>query len=69
MKRLAGLFWTTIGVLLFAILATDLIDRFTGNDTAYSYYSEGIDATCSVTRDRGQSMIFCMEGDRREVKP
>lgn len=67
MKRLDNLFCTAIGVLLFAILATDLIDRFTGNDTAYSYYNDTLDTTCSVTRDRGQSMLFCMEGDRREV--
>ena len=67
MKTISNLFWTAIGVLLFAILATDLIDRFTGNDTGYSYYSPGMDATCSITRDRGKSMIFCMEGDRREV--
>lgn len=69
MKRLANLFWTAIGVMLFAIFATNLIDRYTGNDTAYSFYSEPNDATCIVTRERGQPVMFCMEGDRREVKP
>lgn len=46
-------------------LAIHLYDRFSRNETAWSFYSPGVDMTCLVAKDRGQSVMDCLPGDHR----
>lgn len=51
--------------LFGANLLIQLIDRFSNNDTAWSFYSETTDLTCTVARSRGQEVMACLPGDHR----
>lgn len=61
-------FWTymlaAIIGMSFAALAIHLYDRFSGNGTAWNFYSPNTNMTCLVARSRGQEIMFCLPGYR-----
>jgi len=65
LKAASRYFWPAIGVMLFVIFLTDIIDRFSGNDTIGTFYSATADATCIVHRERGKDTMSCLPGDHR----
>lgn len=42
-----------------------VIDRFSNNETGWSFYSETSGFTCIVARSRGQEVMWCTPGDQR----
>lgn len=50
----------------FAALAIHLYDRFSGNGTAWNFYSPNTDMTCLVARSHGREVMACLPGDRRQ---
>ncbi|MFG9198675.1 hypothetical protein ACEPX9_00965 [Pseudomonas aeruginosa] len=50
----------------FSALAIHLYDRFSGNGTAWNFYSPNTDMTCLVARSHGQEVMACLPGDRRQ---
>lgn len=64
-KSISSLFWALIAGMAFVLFLTGVIDRFSNNNSAAIFYSERIDATCLVHRERGQDTMFCLAGDRR----
>lgn len=63
-------FWTymlaAIIGMSFAALAIHLYDRFSGNGTAWNFYSPNTDMTCLVARSHGQEVMACLPSDRRQ---
>ena len=63
----------TVASMLLPVLAglfggnqlIQFVDRFSNNDTAWSFYSETTDLTCTVARSRGQEVMACLPGDHR----
>ena len=45
-------------------LLIQIVDRFKGNDSAWSFYMPSVDATCVVARRRGQEVMHCLPGNR-----
>ncbi len=63
--RLMGWILALIVGMAFWSLAIHLADRFTGNDNAWSFYSETTHMTCIVARSKGKDLMACVPGDRR----
>lgn len=64
-KVLAGLILPALLVMVGAHLLIQISDRFTNNETAWSFYIESTDMTCVVARSRGQEVMWCADGDLR----
>lgn len=53
-------------ILLFiAVMTVNLVDRFSGNGEAWTFYAPDIDMTCIVGKDEGQKAMYCLNGDHR----
>lgn len=64
-KTVASMLLPLLIALFGANLLIQLIDRFSNNETAWSFYSDTVDFTCIVARSRGQETMWCMPGDHR----
>jgi hypothetical protein len=63
-KAINWAFWPVIGGMMIASLSITIYDRFADLGTARSFYVKRVDATCITTKDHGQSVMFCFDGDR-----
>jgi hypothetical protein len=64
-KAAAAMLFPLLVGLFGANQLIQVIDRFSNNETAWSFYSETTDFTCIVARSRGQEAMWCTPGDHR----
>ncbi len=67
-SKFLGFAGQALVLLAVVLLAVTLVDRFTGNGQAWSFYAPEIDMTCVVGKDQGQKAMYCLQGDHRVRK-
>lgn len=67
-KAVAAMLLPLLVGLFGANQLIQVVDRFSNNETGWSFYSDTSDFTCIVARSRGQEVMWCTPGDQRVVE-